>query len=472
MSRMKKPGTFCAVACLILAAAGESAVPGAQAQTTGNNAISAGSSIVGSSAFIDASVFGNSKTKPTFCSIIRGILSGSSYPTYPAFGAVIDARGLNSGNSTLTCASGETPWEDGAGGYFANPSVLLLPASTITIHQSWVLPDSTKLVGEGASSSGGTGTVIAAASALSARVSPPPIIQFGDASTVTNFCSNNPAGAPGVCFRISVEDVTLNGSAVPANTTIDGILNLDSQELTYVRRVTLYNINGTGLHIGNSTNPSQAQNSGPYEQIYSYSSLSTGNCAWIYAVPTRGIHSITCTSSVSNPGGAILLDGASNTLEDVFISGFTDGILVGSQSSTTNTRPFNNTLFNINGGSSVKNLVHICLAGLHAGNCPTTSVNTAQDISILGLSSAGTNSIEDDVTGTTLTDPHVGMYALGDVMPSGNSRLTTSTVVPSWFIGKNPISGTPVCPSGSIYSNSGSGSTLWACVNDAWSELH
>jgi len=118
-------------------------------QTQGNNAVyyqsgSSGVCCKGSAAFVDASVF--TALSQTFCVTLYNILSASSYPT--STGTVIDARGLNSGNTTMTCATGWTPWNNGS--TFVNvPSTILLPAGTIVIPTTWVLPNKTTLIGVG-----------------------------------------------------------------------------------------------------------------------------------------------------------------------------------------------------------------------------------------------------------------------------------------------------------------------------------
>jgi hypothetical protein len=465
-----------------------------QAQHAGNNAVynSGGTSVIGSPAIIDASVFANTST--TICATIYNILTGASgYGTYPSAGAVIDARGLTSSNSKLTCSSSpaESPWDPHTSGstYADVPSVILLPAGTITISYTWVLPNSTKIVGQGASTpvttGTQTGTVLTAASSFTGPASsyspaaPVAMIQFGDPGTQT-------CGGTGVCFNISVEDLTLNNGGGTSQ-TIDGILNMDSQELTYARRVNLYGITGTGLQVGYvcASMPchynSQAQNSGPYEQIYYSSQTSTGHCAQIYGAPSRGIHGITCLAS-GNTGGGILLDSPSNSIEDASISGFGDGILVGSASSSSS-RPWSNVLFDISGGT-LTNLIHLCSATT-SGLCASgTGAVAAQDITILGATSTSGNTIQDDVTGTTgttlsnSTDPTVGMYALGEqVLISGTttfgmSRFTTSPTVPSWYVGSTQ-SPSGSCSNGSIYSatgTSGSG-TLWGCIAAGWVKL-
>jgi hypothetical protein len=122
------------------------------AQSAGNNAVynSSGtctsSSCGFSGAFIDASVFGLSTSN--ICKVLNGILSSASYP---AGGAVIDARGLPATGTNMTCST--SPW---AGITNPPPSTILLPATgsgasanPIVISNTWILPSSTHLIGEG-----------------------------------------------------------------------------------------------------------------------------------------------------------------------------------------------------------------------------------------------------------------------------------------------------------------------------------
>ena len=465
-----------------------------QAQTGDNAVYNSTGSIATSSAFIDATPFGSSTSPhPTICSILYTIIKSS---TYPVTGAVIDARGLiNNTNASFTCAQtfNETPWQSGADStYQDKPSIILLPAGTITIYYTWILPNTTKLVGQGAAtpvtSGSQTGTVIASADAIGTGVfsgptynptTPLPMIQFGapgaevgDSSALT--CTHN----PGICVDISIEDLSLNGAGTTSQ-VVDGILNLDSQELTYVRRVGFYNLTGTGLQVGTSNYSSKSQNSGPFEQIYSSSTSTTGHCAHIYGAPTRGIHGITCLGNTTTlvSGGGILLDSTSNSIEDVHVAGFTNGIVVGSASPAF--QAWGNLLSNVSGGgSSSATLIHLC----SATSCTSTG-SAVQDITILGAtSSGGATTILDDVTGVSLSDTSVGMYALGEAQalttasgsPSiyGYSRFSTSPTVPSWYVGSTqspPTSCTSVA-NGSIYSATGTTGTgtLWGCIAGNW----
>jgi len=426
----------------------------AQAQTQGNNAVYSGTNtLTGSSAFIDASVFSGTD----ICAKIYSVLTTN----YPLFGAVVDARGIS---TPSTCQN--SPWGQPSNAYANVPSVILLPAGVITINSTWKLPDHTRIIGEGAgapNSSGPpiTGTVLAAGSSFS------PMIQFGDLS---NTICNDGANA-GICYGISVENLALDG----AGQNITGIFNEHSEERSYVKQVTLNRITGTGLHIGGP----QSQNSGPYSNItFVAGSMATSStvCAEIAAdssgqppLPLRGIHGLSCTGNSVANSVAVYLDTISTTIEDVHIDGFYDGILVGANHSARS-----DVLFNITGGANVTNLIHIC-GSRTAINCPATA-KTVTDISVLGVASSAGNTIDDDVTSTTLTnstDQYVGMYVLGEQVGNGYSRFSTSPRFPTWIIGSNAITGNPSCVTGSLYSKTTgtTGTTLWGCVQSAWTAI-
>lgn len=301
------------------------------AQSQGNDAVYNSSAICSSptscgfsGAFIDASVFAPNGVN--FCNILNGILSSK---TYPANGAVIDARGLNSNNTSMQCSA--SPW---AG--ITSPSTILLPAGTILIPKSWILPANTRLIGEGdnpSASSFSAGTTIQACNSNknSCTFSDSAMIQFGSSS------------APG----ISMEKITLDGQGQ----VINGIVNSNSGSLTYVDRITLFQILGVGLLL-----QSNASYSGPYTNITfdtgSYAGLSQTTCAQLYNVTrgTHGIHGLTCISRTADATNAVLLDSSNNSLEDVAIAGFYSGIVLGSQASARS-----NVLINISDSTKACN---------------------------------------------------------------------------------------------------------------------
>jgi hypothetical protein len=275
-----------------------------------------------SPAFIDASMFASQGG--TICSVIYGILSGVNYSA-----AVIDARALpNSTPSTsMTCAAGTTPWNNGSS-TVAVPSTILLPATgaisanlanPIIIPSTWIVPANTRLIGEGdgiLSGSSYPGTTIQAASGFSGTM-----IQFGSSSS--SVCPPVPSGPP--CTGISVENLTLDG----LEQSVGGIINQYAQNNSYVNHVSFYRILGTGLLVSTpSSGSSSATNSGPYSNITfdtgGYSGTSATVCASIdnvngFLLGTRGIHGLRCTSETNDAPAAVLLDASNNSIEDVKI---------------------------------------------------------------------------------------------------------------------------------------------------------
>lgn len=194
----------------------------------GNNAIynatcnNGNLGVTGSPAFIDASMFGAHNTD--ICAVLHGILA-----SIPAVGAVIDARGLPSTGTNMTCTG--TPW---SGITNPPPSTILLPAGTIVIPATWILPTGTHLVGVGDSI--GTGTTIQATTAFASTAGP-----------MIAFCSS-------ACMGVSVERLNLDG----LGGSINGIVNQFAGEASFVDHVSLYQIRGTGLRAWNRHSPNYA----------------------------------------------------------------------------------------------------------------------------------------------------------------------------------------------------------------------
>jgi hypothetical protein len=439
--------------------------------SAGNNAVynSSAACCKGTASFIDASVFLGTGAQhgSDFCDVVYQIFNGQITTSYTSSGAVIDARGFNGGS--LTCAKG-TPWNEG-GAYFNKPSTILLPAGTINIAATWVLPSGTHLIGAGTSDpdlSSGATTI----HATSNFVTQTPMIQFGDSA----HCATSTLGG---CTDISVEHLVLDADDGSGQNglSVTGIRNYYAQEHSSVDHVTLYHIIGVGLDIG-ASGAYSATNSGPYSNIHYESgnnATSTTVCAQIRGLSgTKGIHGLTCEAT-ANPTWAVLLDSSNNTLEDIRTTGFYSGVMVGSKASASA-----NVLKNIIGDKTVKpnattpvNAVHISAAH------PVT------DLVILGASNLVTGNdqytIYDDVTGTHLasgaTDSTVAMYVLGQGKSGqGHSRYTTSPNTATWGFG-NGVPAAGSCTSsnfGSLYSCTGtaaqctpSGQTtpagLWGC---------
>jgi hypothetical protein len=420
---------------LFLTMAWFSASPTRAAAQQGDNAVwtTNTSCCSHSAAFIDASVL----TGTDICAKIFNAIG-----LLPSTGGVVDARGISTG---LTCTT-DTPWVQSTS--TTVPADILLPTGTITIGTTWVLPNHTRIIGTGTGSPNTSGTVITAASGFSGAM-----IQMG--SSATGICG----ASAKVCNGVAVENLMLNG----ANQAVTGILNENSEELSYVNHVNLYQIIGTGLDIETSVGSYSAGNSGPYSNISfspGSSAATTTVCAKILGARTRGIHGLTCVAD-GTPTAAILLDADNNSIEDVHMEGFVNGIFVGD-----NAPAASNILFNITGsigGGAMTNVIHI------------SNANTVADLSILDVESeniAGkgspTNSIKDDVTGTTLTDTTVGMYALGETVgTSGVSRFTTSPNAVTWGVGSSAPTGT--CLNGSIFSDTGGTThTFYVCQSSGW----
>ena len=439
----------CMVTLAVLACA-VSDLPTAAAQgpnLQGQDAVypASGTCCAPSPSFIDASMFAGT----TFCSTLYGILSRSSYSA-----AVIDARGLNSDNTNMKCAAGTTPWNNGSTTVNV-PSTILLPAGTIVIPTTWVLPNYTRLIGEGdaiAPSGSTPGTTIQACMTNCSFIGSD-MIDLGNSILCPVF------GGIATCNSVSVEHLTLDGQGQ----SINGIVNTNAQTGSRVDHLGLYRILGTGLSVSG-----QASDSGPYSNITfdlgGVSGATSTVCASINGLTgTRGIHGLNCIAENSNPQAAVLLDSSNNSIEDVRIVGFYDGIRVGA-----NNNAQSNVLLNVIGDTNP----------ILGGNTPIIIVhienvgNTVSDIGIMGANNAGgasgTITIKDDLTSTSLLDTSVGIYALGESAPSGGfTRFTTSPGVPTWAFGTLGPRGS--CSRGSLYSctTSLSGNLcsngLWVC---------
>jgi len=320
--------------------------PSAAAQVTcntqgGNNAVwgpcQNQTGIIGSQSFVDASAISTAHGQSDLCATVYNMLNGN-FTTYTQ-GEVIDARGLSGATLTCSTTANTSPWFTTSGGYLNNkPSTILLPAGVIKIHYQWVVPSGTRLIGVGADLAGSQQTVIQACSTTNCFTGSA-VLQFGGTGTT---CSPSP------CTGISVEHVTLDGAN--NSTTLTGIENANSQDQTYVDHVTLWQFLGTGLSIHGGGSNYGAQNSGPYTNITydtNGSASSTAVCVNINGVNggTHGIHGLTCKGNYSPV--AVMLDSSNNSLEDVRITGFDDGIRIGSVGTARS-----NVLFNIVGDTN------------------------------------------------------------------------------------------------------------------------
>jgi hypothetical protein len=418
--------------------------------TQGQNAVYSGSSCcVGTSAFIDASTFAGNVTNPNFCSVLNYVLLNK----VPTVGGVIDARGLPGTTGTsMTCSA--SPW---AGISSSPPATILLPTGTIVIPTPWALPPSTRLIGQGDNLSSGSIIQACTSTTCTSSFSGSAMIQIGSSGCVSSGC-----------IGISAENLILDGQGQSSGGSyIGGIANPNSTQ-SYIDHVSLYQILGTGLSVY-----SNASGSGPYTNINfdtgSKSPVSTTVCVSINGLTgTRGVRGLKCTAESNDPQAAVLLDSPNNFIKDVTVVGFYDGIRVGA-----NAPAQSNVLFNVIGDTS--NVCYpTCPTPVRAIHISSNGSPNVADLSIIGVGNdapSGTFTIWDDLTGAQISDPFVGMYALGKAANNGYARFTTSPSVVTWAAGTSSPSGN--CAQGSLYSCTGgtTGSSncgqtpyaLWGC---------
>jgi hypothetical protein len=496
----------------------------------GQNAVYNNGKPTGSTAFVDASAWcgttggssncyigQNGKNVFDFCGALGSALSA----VLIAGGGVVDARGVvappgvpaGGGGGSQQC--NENPF----GSIASNndlPILVLLPASKIEIGKatsSWTLPSNVHLLGEGEYT------------VLQAEYSSGDIIDMG------------PSGCTTPVTGISVEhlNVEVDLSNYPTN-TVNGIVNNCAQQSSYVDNVEVGGIGGIGIQV-----TSNAQNSGPYSNIYfgaadvtpsscaSNSSLTCPACIDIEA-QTRGVHGATCLGGPTDvpEAAAIYVNASNNTVEDVHVEAFWDGVEVGDIAQAVG----NVVISNVNGGFGsngyVMNIVHICgpnapnngalgTCNVKSGTVTDVAIVDSTDASDGGADSLASTVVEDDVTSTSVTPPQpptnlppptyattgeaIGMYVLGEPVSGGTSpgysRFTTNpgtnfTVAPSgspvatWGVG-NAAPGSSCAPNpngtsgsvpGAVYSNtagnggSNSPNSIYVCTTSGtWAPI-
>jgi len=333
-----------------------------------------------------------------------------------------------------------------------------------------------------------------------------------------------------VCTGVSIEHIKLASDNYPTTTGLNGIYNGNSQDLSYVDDVNLYYIGLKGIWVSaaSSTMPyaSGAANSGPYSRInFTGASCNTSGCHPVCVdieTQTRGLHGITCIgdSSVISPGhSGILVNASNNSVEDVHLEGFWDGIRIGDTSGAVGNIAISNVTAAYGGVGSgpVQNAVHICGSYQQTGNplgaCSNQNTSVT-DVSVLQIKNVNANScsrtdILDDVTGTIIAtntsnyDSNMklplGMYFLGEETVSngtsgvapGYSRFSTSpsisvmqagsscvsyqtSAVPTWGVGgsTNPNGGTCSTPGALFsYTSGGSMSSVFVCSGGYWKPI-
>jgi hypothetical protein len=512
---MRTAGSFAnrwmfAGSLLVLLAWWSGAPNGAQGQQ-GDNAVYNASSACcqASTAFIDATAFcampGGCTTSDDFCSVVNQALK-----TLPSTGGVVDARGVNPGaNNTCVNSPFTTP------NSITTPSTVLLPPGPIYIHAPWVMPNQTRISGEGRKT-----LVIACSSTLPVTPTNPcgsSNFNFDSTDSIIEMGSASLCSTP--CTGVSIEHVLVEGNNIgPALT---GIYNASSGDGSYVNDVTVKWLEGNGI-LASGAN---AAASGPYTNLDIEAGGSGGKknnnnpagpwgtdctlqttlpceqtttaCVQL-DTPTRGLHGITCTAD-GVPEAAIYVGANTNTVEDVHVEGNIDSIRVGDNAlasgNTANAAGI--TILDITSASggptsgSVQTGIHICAPG-----SSTCSSNAGQvtDVSVYQTQMFTTFNkpvIQDDVTSTTLegnnASPGIAEYELGQPLAGGNTRfavggdsVSASTEAPTWGVAAlgNSTSPSGNCQPGTILSNTtgtsplGNPDTIWVCnPSNVWKAI-
>jgi hypothetical protein len=130
---------------------------------------------------------------------------------------------------------------------------VLLPASTIDLQTSWILPSNIRLVGEGGA------TIL---EDYCSGSDPGPYTCGFSSSYLIVMGSPRCSGTPPTCSGISVERLKLQRNITKNSTqSFRGILNEYGTQSSYANEVTMSDLMGTGLLI-------EPDGSGPYTNIY------------------------------------------------------------------------------------------------------------------------------------------------------------------------------------------------------------
>jgi hypothetical protein len=478
----KKQVSSSGVATILLFLFGLSISSPVEAQTiepgsVGNSAVYQGSGqVTGSSAMIDASVFPGNDV----CAKINAVLTS---PSFPSRGAVIDARGILVPAVVLNCMTG-SPWQGTPPANGWPPATILLPPGAITIHNTWVLPNGTRIIGERRN----TTTML-------------PAPDLPDGSTMVQMGANDPAVCPKlgglpVCKGIGVQWITFDGEFrnPPTGAPLNGVDNEVSQDLSFVDHSAFRFLEGFGVKVGPG-----AANSGPYSNlVFAAGGTTQGEtpetAAVIFQASTRGLHGMTCTAN-GDAYGCTHLQAGNNTVENIHIEGFVDGVVVG-DSAPSGGRVAGVVMMSIDAGHGgntgpVVNVIHICDPSNPAPGTACSAGNwSISDVTVLGATAefgtvASPVAIQDDLSDATLLTSNtsatdVGLYVLGEPVTIGTntaySRFTTTFVtnqgqpVPAWGVGdlgSTEQLPTP-CATGTVFSNTASrldsNHTLYVCT--------
>jgi hypothetical protein len=473
------------------------------AQNPGQKAVYGPNGLTGSAVWVDASAWWNGTSVPDLCSIIQLNILTSGYGSSYLNGTVIDARGLAYGvqRGTQTACS-VNPF-----GALTGPppsTTLLLPSGFVDTNVTWVVPNNTTLIGDE------QGTTIRARDPQSGDFQGSYIIEMGGTNTING--TVYPLCPGGICTGVGVEHLFLDGSLV---TDVGGIQNQYSQDGSYVNEVNLYSFSQTGLSIAAPSpgNYPGATNSGPYSNINFISNSNAPACIDL-EVQTQGIHGVTCignSSTTANPYTAILVNASNNSIEDVHVEGYWDGIEVGQLNTAT---VANILISNVTGTTSgtgsnarnTKNTVHLCgpsplgsTFGNCAGNYGTANVKDVTVLQAMNASGPQTTTVVDDVSknaiiscltlnqqnqpvpgcaiplstamyvlgepdaGSTTTNPAYTKFTSSPTTLNGNYNYGSS-YMPTWAVWTSLPDQDSCSPVGAIYSQTGhNGRSVYVC---------
>lgn len=287
---------------------------------------------------------------------------------------------------------------------------ILFPAGTYGVSATLVIPTKTQIFGVGRGD--------------------PAFANTGSINTVVKALPNFPRGAalvqmgasPAPDFGVQIENMTLDGSSIAGTC----LLNLYSEEQSFGRNLVLANCTEAGLRVAGSG----AQNSGPYENLEILPGAGTGSnantrCVEIKAVDAfRGIQGLTCNAGTdysSRPAIAMELDGT-GVYQGIHIEHFATAVVLGNASDPADTLIFAGGGF----GPDVT-------TGLVISKRPRMN---NQNLTILGISCSTCKTLlQDEITGTHISDTSLGWYLLGNGAGKNKAILSSNSGVGGQLFG-------------------------------------
>ncbi len=439
------------------------------AGTKGDKAVYSGtttSSIVGSSAYVDATAF-QTGGSTDICAIINAALQ-----TLLAAGGVVDARGIQNptAGGPLECAPNATPWLQKSGSSYVfttTPADILLPPANICIQTPWIVPDKTRVIGVGIFGTNGTviwptygGQPSGCSGNFSDNENPqdPGIIYMGFSGIPPVNYPPSPAPCPNsnICTGVVIENLQLDGAALPTSSLLEGIENFNSGAGSYIDQVSFPSIPNVDY-----------DNFAPAATLSNLSitvATGNGNAQCVLLDVPSGVSSAHGVSCIGVPDVLGVRVGAMSTsIEDTHFESMKNGIDWGDLDPSQS-----DVVINATGSAGIQHVVYLDNAFTTAGKADV--VLLAIDSGCNGCGGVHPFTIYDNVTDTQVynplsasndTDQSVGLYVLGEaLLPNpyyAFTRFSTSPSFQTWGQGHGaPSNSTPSCAAGSIYSNTAS----------------